>query len=193
MKHLTSTITCIIILFSFSFLQAQDKWSVELRSGAAFATEELGDADLDTGFGFEANCSYRFLPHLSTYIGWGWNQFSSEQSVFGSELDFEETGYIFGLQFIHPIFDSKLKYMLGAGGIYNHIETENKEGDIIDDTGHGLGWQVESGLVIPLGSKIHLMPSVRYRSLSREIEVSNTSKEVDLKYLSTSVGISWTF
>jgi hypothetical protein len=48
-------------------------------------------------------------------------------------MDFEKTGYSYGLQFIHPITGSSIGYMLN-GGTYNHIETENSNGNIVRDT-----------------------------------------------------------
>jgi hypothetical protein len=79
------------------------------------------------------------------------------------------------------------------GGTYNHIEIENNAGDIIIDSGHGLGWQAEGGLVIPLSEKFSLLPTIRYRSLNRDIEIENVSTSVDLNYLSVGVGLSWSF
>lgn len=117
----------VVLLFFTTNLFAQDKWTVELRPGIHFATSDLGDAELNTGFGAEVALGYRFMPHLGAYVGWGWNQFSSHNNSFAGtgDTDFEETGYTFGLQFIHPIVDSSTSYMVRIRGIYNHIEAEN--------------------------------------------------------------------
>ncbi|NJR76063.1 MAG: opacity protein, partial [Scytonema sp. CRU_2_7] len=109
------------------------------------------DADLKTGFGGELVLAYRFMPHLGAYAGWGWNKFNAKQSFMGADTDFEETGYVLGLQFIHPIGESKFSYVLRGGAIYKHIESENAEGKIMADTGHGWGWQGDIGLSIGLG------------------------------------------
>ena len=106
---------------------------------------------------------------------------------------FEETGYTLGLQFIYPFEKEKLGYLLEFGGILNHIEVENNNGDIIADSGHGLGWQAGFGLTIPLGERFSLMPAVRYRALSRNIEIGETKTAVDLNYVSGGIGLSWTF
>ncbi len=173
---------------------AQDKWSAELRPNINFATKDLDNAELKTGFGFEAAIGYRFMPHLGAYVGWGWNQFKSDNNSFaGNDVDFEETGYTFGLQFIHPINNSTLSYLIRAGGVYNHIETENSAGDITADSGHGLGWELGVGLNVDLGSNWHLRPQVGYRALSRDIEIGNTTTDVDLNYVALGVGISKTF
>lgn len=194
LRHFLCVLTCFLLFTSITL--AQESWSAELRPNLNFATKELGNADLNTGFGFEVALGYRFMEHLGAYAGWGWNQFSSEELTFAGrgDTDFEETGYTFGLQFIHPVANSEmLSYLFRAGGIYNHIEVENEGGDITADSGHGLGWEIGAGLQVDLGSNWNLRPQVGYRSLSRDIEIGNTSTDVDLNYISLGVGISKLF
>jgi len=193
MKKLLLTTAALMFFTLFGQSYAQDKWSLELRPGVDYATQDIVDADLGLGFGAELTIAYRFMPHLAAYAGWSYNNFAVDQSFAGSDASFEETGYTFGLQFIHPIGESSLSYLVRAGGTYNHIEIENNEGDITIDSGHGLGWQAEAGLVIPLNEKFSLLPSLRYRSLNRDIEIENVSTSVDLNYLSVGVGLSWSF
>jgi Outer membrane protein beta-barrel domain len=188
-------ISIVLVAFSFTFLSAvaQKKWSFELRPGVNFATKKLGDASLKTGFGFEGTFAYKVMPHLAIYTGWSWNKFSADKSFAGTNLDFEETGYCFGLQFIHPLPGSKIGYMVKGGGTYNHIETENSTGQIINDTGHGLGWQLGAGVAIPVGRRFNLTPEVRYRSLARTIKSGEISTPVDLNYISAGIGLSVSF
>ena len=193
MKKLLLSTAVLIMFLHFNQTIAQDKWSLEFRPGVNYATQDIADADLGLGFGTELTIAYRFMPHLAAYAGWSYNNFAVDQSFAGPDASFEETGYTFGLQFIHPIGESGLSYLVRAGGTYNHIEIENNSGDIIIDSGHGLGWQAEAGLVIPLNEKFSLLPSLRYRSLNRDIEIENVSTSVDLNYLSVGVGLSWSF
>jgi hypothetical protein len=193
MKKLLLTTAALILLTLFGQSYAQNKWSLKFRPGVDYATQDIVDADLGLGFGAELTIAYRFMPHLAAYAGWSYNNFAVDQSFAGTDASFEETGYTFGLQFIHPIGESGLSYLVRAGGTYNHIEIENNNGDIIIDSGHGLGWQAEAGLVIPLSEKFSLLPSLRYRSLNRDIEIENVSTSVDLNYLSVGVGLSWSF
>lgn len=193
MKKLLLTIVAVTLLTLFNQSYAQDKWSLEFRPGVNYATKDISEADLGLGLGAELSIAYRFMPHLAAYAGWSYNNFAADQSFAGADASFEETGYTFGLQFIHPIGESDIKYLVRAGGTYNHIEIENNSGDIIIDSGHGLGWQAEAGLVIPLSDKFSLLPSLRYRSLNRDIEIENVSTSVDLNYLSVGVGLSWSF
>lgn len=184
----------MLLLFIAQFATAQNRWSLEVRTGPSFATRDLGDAHLGVGFGFEGTIAHRITPqHLYGYAGWGWNQFSADRSFAGNEVQFEETGYTFGLQFIHPFGLSKLNFMLLVGGVANHIEVENKDGDLIADSGHGLGWQAGGGLAVPLGDHFLLMPSLRYRSLSKDIEVNEVKTAVDLDYIATSISLAWLF
>ena len=196
MKILKMYILIVLGLVTFNSLMGQDKWSVELRPGINFATKDLGDAELKTGFGAEFAVGYRFMEHFGAYLGWGWNQFKSDNSSFAGtgDTDFEETGYTFGLQFIHPIGTSdNVYYLVRLGGIYNHIEVENDAGDITADSGHGLGWELGAGLSLNLGSNWNLRPQIGYRALSRDIEIGNLNTDVDLNYVSFGVGIAKQF
>jgi opacity protein-like surface antigen len=195
MKTIQTSIIGIFILLITNTSFAQDKWSAELRPGINFATSDLGDAKLKTGFGFEVAVGYKFMPQLGGYVGWGYNNFQTDSSSFAGsgDIDFDETGYTFGLQFIHPIGESSVSYLIRAGGIYNHIEVENNDGDNIGDSGHGLGWEIGAGIKVDLGSNWNLRPQLGYRALSRDIEIGNTTTDVDLNYISFGVGIAKMF
>lgn len=183
----------VILLLATQTLYAQNGFSLELRTGADFATQELGDANLNTGFGFDGILTYQFLEHTSVFGGWGWHRFTSDDSFAGSDMDFEETGYTFGLEFLHPLGNTPMDFYIRGGGIYNHIEVESSDGDITADSDHGLGWQAGAGVAFDIGNRWMLKPGVRYRSLSRDIEIGNTTTDVDLTYFNFAVGISKSF
>ncbi|MDZ7847987.1 MAG: opacity protein [Owenweeksia sp.] len=147
------------------------------------------------GYGMEGVFSYRFLYSLSVYGGWSWNHFEAEQSFAGNDVGFEETGYTFGLRFIYPLDNDYFGILLGAGGLYNHIELENSGGDIIGDTGHTLGYQAEAGLSVFFGENetFRLTPALRYRVLSTNVEVNNIERGLDLNYLSLGLGVAVQF
>ena len=185
-------IACVLITVCFLDGNAQEndkRFGIELNGGPSFATKKLGDADLKTGMGFEGIFHYRFMPHLGIYTGWGWNGFSSKKSFAGTNTDFDETGYVLGLQFCHPIEKSSISYYLRMGALYNHIELENEEGDNLGDTGHGFGLQLAGGIDLPLGSNWSLTPGVKFNYLSGDIEISGTTSQIDLNYWSLRVGI----
>jgi hypothetical protein len=170
---------------------AQDKWNATIRTGVNFPTKKLGGVDLKTGFGFDGTIGYRVMPHVFVNAGWGWNRFASNNE---GNNDYEETGYILGLQFVHPISTSRLSFVGGINALYNHIEVENNNGDIIADTGHGWGWQADAGIGIHLSNKTKLIPSFRYRALSRDLKIGTAPAiPVDLNYFSGGLGLSFTF
>ena len=169
------------------------RWGFEFNLGGSFATQKLASSNLNTGLGFEGIFHYRFLPHTGMYAGWGWNKFSSDNSFAGAHIDFEETGYVYGLQFKHPIKNTAMSYFFRAGGLYNHIEVENKEGDIIGDTGHGTGWQVAAGVEMAISGKWAFSPGLKYNSLSRDIEMDGRTFSLNQNYLSLRVGFLRTF
>ncbi|WP_246067721.1 outer membrane beta-barrel protein [Changchengzhania lutea] len=191
MKNPKIHLMCAIFLLMSSMVFTQNQWSAELRPALSFPSEDLGASKIRTGFGFEATVGYRFMEHLHAYLGWGYNNFPIEDS----DADLDETGYTLGLQFIHPIGSSEnLSYLLRAGAIYNHLEFEDSDGDLIDDSGHGLGWQIEAGLDYNIGNDWSFRPTVRYHSLTRDLEVTDDlSIDVDLNYVAFGLGIAKTF
>jgi opacity protein-like surface antigen len=179
----------IILLMTAHIATAQNRWRAEIRSGVDFPTKDLGTTKLKTGFGFEGSLTYHFFPQLGIYGGWTWNKFAADKS----DLDFNETGYCLGLHYMRSIGTSKMNYTIKGGGTYNHIETENNSGDIINDTKHGFGWQLGVGLTISLAARWLLIPEIRYRSLSRDIKIGTENMAADLNYLSAGLGLSFSF
>ena len=197
MKTATMTGTAMAILLTVAPLQSQEgPWSLEFRGNAAVPTTELAGEDLGTGVGFEGNVGYRFYEHMSLYAGWDWTRFGAEHSFAGPDMDFEETGYVFGLRWEHPLQGEMGQGLAGwirAGGTYKHIEMEDDEGEILSDSGHGLGWEVGTGLSIPLGASWRLTPGVRYKALSRELEVDSAVTDWDVTDLTFELGGRWHF
>ena len=195
MKTTKLTVLAMFLLLSLSsFAQESGKrFGIELNGGASIATSKPGDASLNPGFGFEGILHYRFMPHTGIYGGWGWNRFAAESSFAGNDVCFEETGYVFGLQFKHTLGNSAFSYYVRGGGLYNHIETENADGDIINDSGHGFGWQAAGGVEINIGSNWSLTPGVKFNALNRDTHFEGVSKSLKYNYVSFRVGFLKTF
>lgn len=175
-------------------LVAQDRWAFEIRGGPAFATQDLGDASLNAGYGFEGTVGYRVQPHLSLYAGWDWHRFSADASFGGADNDFEETGYAFGLLFQHPISQSETAALqLRGGGTLNHIEVENSAGDLVADSEHGLGWEAGAGMAFRIANQWQVTPGLRFRSLSRDLTTGASTTPTELRYFAAEVGFSRTF
>lgn len=184
---------CILMIGAVYAQENGKRFEIELNGGASVATGKVGETKLNPGFGFEGTLHYRILQHTGVYAGWGWNRFGADNSFAGTDVCFEETGYVFGLQFKHPIGSSPLSYYLRVGGLYNHIEIENAAGDIIGDTGHGLGFQLGAGIDYNLGKNWSITPGLKFNSLSRDVEVEGVTTGLNHNYLSLKVGIQKRF
>lgn len=174
------------------------KFSIEVLADGAFPTTKLGDADLDAGFGTGANLRWRVQPHLLAYAGWEWHKFATEELVPTESIDVEETGYTFGVRFEHPFNGegnrtSAPGYWLKAGGMWNHLELEDEDGELITDTKHGLGWEAGAGVTFPLGSRLAFAPGVRYRTLTRDLTIASSTRSVTLSYIAATVGLTIAF
>jgi opacity protein-like surface antigen len=184
------TITMIATLALTSVAQENEKrFGIELNSEVSIVSTDLNGANLNTGLGFETILQYRFMPFTSVYGGWGYTHFNANESFAGLDIDFEQTGYILGLQFKNSIGESPFSYFVRGGLLYSHIETENNDGEIISDTGHGVGFQVAGGLEVALGKDWSLAPSIKFNSLSGETELEGVNHQLELRYVSARLGI----
>ena len=168
---------------------AQNRFSIDLNAGAAFATEKMAGSDLQDGLGFGFAANVRVMPHMHIYAGWDYHRFAAKPLLFGAE-DLDDTGYAFGAKFQHPVM-TKLDLWARAGGIYNHIELEDDAGDLIADSGHELGWEAGGGAAFMVTDRLSIMPGARYRTYSADLKVGSTTTPVDLTYLTAEVMLSW--
>ena len=177
----------LLVLACAAPVAAQRPFSVDLRGGASIPTGELGATDLDAGAGFSFSVDARVMPHASVYAGWAWNRFGA-----AGDSHIEDTGYAAGLQFAHPVVAS-VQGWARAGVLYNHIETESEGGETLADSGHELGWEAGSGVIIPIGERFALTPGVRYRTFSAELDQGQGAANVDLSYVAFDIGLSYSF
>jgi opacity protein-like surface antigen len=172
---------------------AQGPWGIELRGTGAIARQDQDRETAQGGFGLGATVDYFFMPHVAVYGAWDLTHFGAHENL-GTNRDLEETGYALGLRFQHPIRGSATTAgWLRAGALYNHMELENDEGDVIGDSGHELGWEAGAGLALSLENGWTVNPGLRYRSLSRDMEVAGVSVPVDLEYVALEIGFARRF
>jgi opacity protein-like surface antigen len=184
------SIALVILVSATTLAQENEKrFGVEINGDVSFVSSDLAGASLNTGLGYEVILQYRFMPFTSVYGGWGYSHFNADESFAGNDIDFEQTGYILGLQFKHPIGNSPVSYFARAGMLYSHIETENNDGDIISDTGHGIGWQAAAGIEVALGKNWSLAPGLKYNWLSGETDFEGATYQLDHRTVSARIGI----
>lgn len=129
---------------------------------------------------------------MHAYLGWDWHRLATRDAFQGDDVDVEDTGYAFGLQFRHPLVGA-VGGWARAGGIYNPSELENRAASTVADSRHELGWEAGGGLHIPLGTHLALTPGVRYRTFSAKIDAGGGRVPVDLRYVAAEIGLSWCF
>jgi hypothetical protein len=182
-----------VLVFFPCTARAQDVVRVEGSPALVLPTEDFAGADLGTGAGIGINVSVRLLPHLAPYVGWDWRHLEAKALFGGPDVDLGETGYRFGIRFEHPIAGTRTAWMARAGGTYAHLELEDENGDLVFDSGHGIGWEVGTGLAFALGDRWHLTPEFGFRSLEREVEVEFIRSSATLRYVTLVVGVSRSF
>lgn len=184
----------LVTVFQATPAAAQQRWSVELRGSGQVSTQDAARENHENGYGLEASVQYRVLEHVSAYAGWAYTHFAALEAIAGPDMDLEETGYVLGLRFEHPIRDgAPTRYWVRTGATYDHLELENADGDIVEDSGHGLGWEVGAGLAFPIRDRWSVTPGIRYRSLSRDLDIGAATTTVDLEYVGFEIGIRRAF
>jgi opacity protein-like surface antigen len=168
--------------------EKEKRLSFEINGGPSFPINEFVEG-IRMGFGFECTFRYSIMPHTGIYAGWGANWLSTESAMSENNMDYEETGYVLGLDFRHPINNSNVSYYVRAGALYNHIETENSDGEIISDSGHGLGYQIAGGLDVSLGNNWSITPGLKFNSIMGESTVEGITTELKYQYISARIGI----
>jgi hypothetical protein len=191
MRKSIQVFTICAVLGSAGGLHGQDRWRLELRSGDAYATQDLGEVELGRGDGVGVSTEYRFIKRLALFGGWDRFRFNAYESSAPARLDVEETGYAFGLSFEHPVRDKWNPFLrFRAGGTYCHVETDDQE-RTLSDTGHGFGWEAGVGLGFAIGHRVDITaPAIRFRSLSRDVLLNGTNSRADLRYLTIQLGAS---
>lgn len=164
----------------------------ELSAGPSVALNKVGDYRMNVGKGIEGIFTFMPMEKFGLFAGWGWNLFKKDI------YDFEDNGYMFGLQFKNKISKSPFSYYLRAGGLYNHIEVEdattNAEGAFRSDSGHGLGLHASGGAQYDLGKGWSVTSNLKFQHLKRDVELPDLNGEavqtsVNLNYIALRIGI----
>lgn len=186
-------ISFIILLFSGLNLSAQERLGVEVRVNASFPTTDIGDASLNVGPGSEVIVDYQLVSNLGVFIGRGWNRFSADATATVGKMDYDETGYIFGVQYNRQLGEGPLGLYLRAGGIYNQVDINNEDGDSAFTTDNGLGCRIGVGLNINLGGGWQINPGVKYQALNSDYEMESNPFSANYNYFAVGVGVAKRF
>lgn len=69
MNKLIVGLAALHLLIGAMPADARNRFELEAKPGAAFPTQDIGDASLGTGFGSEVTVAYWFIPELAVYGG----------------------------------------------------------------------------------------------------------------------------
>lgn len=191
MNRMLLTLTAAVAATAFATVdaRAQERWGVDIHATGGIATQDGVRDDSEAGFGFGANLHVQVLPNVFLYGGWDWTRYQALEAIAGPDVDLEETGYALGARFERPIGSSSTAWWVRTGALYNHFELEDDGGDLIDDTGHGLGWEAGAGVAVAFGNGWSFVPGIRYRSVSRDVEIGDLETEVALQAVTLEIGL----
>lgn len=161
----------------------------EINGGMSLSTRFPGDVITNVGAGAEALFHYRMTKHLGLYGGWGYNAFRSDYEPARHRCDFEETGYIIGLQYKRPMEFSNVSVFVRGAYQYKHIEIEDPSGELLFDTTHGPGWQAGFGLDLPFSENWSVIPELKFSVLLDKESNSTVEPIQDRNYFSVRIGL----
>lgn len=181
-------------LFQSAPAHAQERWNVELRGTGGISTQDAARDTHENGFGIEAAVQYRIMSHLAAYAGWNYTQFGGLETIAGPDMELDETGYALGLRFEHPLrTGGRTSGWVRSGMTYNQLEIESSDGVVAHESGHGFGWEFGAGLSVPVRGLWSVTPGIRYRSISRNLDIANVVTPVELQSVAFELGLSRSF
>lgn len=188
-KVLVAAALIATLPLSLTAQSEEKRGAFEINGGIALSAAFPGDVINNIGAGAEALFHYRVARHFGLYGGWGYNAFRSEYGPANNRCDFEETGYIIGLQYKRPLEFANVSFFVRGAFQYKHIEVEDPSGELLFDTTHGPGGQVGFGLDLPLSEKWSVVPELKFSTLS-SVDGNVTADQIpDRNYFSARIGI----
>lgn len=170
-------------------MNAQERWFVELRPSVNIPTHEVDGRSLATGPGMEVGIAYLYTPQWGVQFGMGYGQFNT----FGTAGQYYvEQGASLGLRFFQPLI-GRVYGVLGAGSVYHQLFIKEGNGQELARTDLGFGWQAEGGIALVFDERWSVSPTIRYRSLSREINEGDVTDRIDLDHISIALAFGLWF
>lgn len=163
--------------------------SVEARGGVAFPTGDLGDADLNTGFGFQVGGILDVTPRLGVYAGYSRTEFEADDNIV--DASFIDSGLNAGIRAsFAPILGLAGASPYVHGGLVYHeieLDVDGIDNGDVGGSDSSLGFEVGGGLDFPLGRKVSVTPAVKY--VRYEPEFDGEGSDGDVSYVAVDVGL----
>lgn len=183
----------VLIILITQTLTAQKNFAFDLRGGVNVATEDFGDADLNTGCGLDVQFMYLPVSHFGVFAGWTYNNTDTDRTFVGNNVEYEENGFMGGIEFNYPVFTPEIGLFIRGGALYNKLEVNDADGDLLRETDHEWGWQTAAGVDVKLGDMLHILPTVKFNSLTTEMLDESGMNDANLRYLSYGLGVRMMF
>ena len=178
----------LAIMATTSEAGGQSKWGVDCRPSLNIPTKLFNGSKLEPGFGFDIGVTYNVIGNAAIFGGWGWTLFPQNKTD-GNAMNVEKMGSDVGIKYTQPLNNFNLAYFVKGGAMYQHIKVE-KATEKRFNSGQEWGWQIESGLSLPLDPNISLEPGLKYTSLSGIIRQDGSEKDFQLNDLSAGIILS---
>ena len=131
---------------------------------------------------------------MGIYAGWSWFRFHSDQSFAGPDVEVDETGVLYGLQFERALGPHPLPEVRARAGLtYERVDLEPAAGGNGIRSDYDFGWGASMLLAFPLGEHLRLGPAVHYRAFSPTFPVGSGGESADLDHVSMDVAVTWHF
>jgi hypothetical protein len=184
-------ISFFFVLTASTNVAGQGKWGIDCRPSLNFPTRLFSGIKLEPGFGFDIGVTYNVVANASVYGGWGWSMFPQNKTN-GNTMSVEKMGSNFGLKYTQPLNSFNLACFVKGGAAYQHLRVE-KAVEKRYRSGHEWGWQIESGLSMPLDANIALELGLKYTNLSGIIHQDGSDNTFHLNDLSAGITLSIKF
>jgi opacity protein-like surface antigen len=152
-------------------LQAQTPLSLEVRAGMGVPVGDFAE-DNSPGIGLGGNLIYRMTPMIDLYAGYSWQQFGEQTEwEWDGTVQWSSSGFAAGAR-LHLLDMTGVRPWIGAGVIAKQLslrvtwddELEGpSSGTTTETTDYSIGFEVEAGLELPVGSRFSLTPAVGFR------------------------------
>jgi hypothetical protein len=128
--------------------------AIQLGLGGSFPLGEFADIADSPGYGFSVGTGFQIVPGISVFGGYSWTRFDSDAPT----GDVTDSGVAIGLSALLPAMGPVLPWA-GASVTLHRLDLADAAQQP-DRGGAGLG--LGAGVLVPLGPRIHLSPSLGY-------------------------------
>jgi hypothetical protein len=203
MAAMTLRTALAAILLTAGSLSAQDqegepprqRFEVELRGELALPLGELEDlVTQELGAGLGVAGRYWPLPYAAVYGGWDWFRF--DEVVGQEEIKVYDSGFRGGVHLQRELGTSRVEPFVYGGVTSGRGRVVRREAETTERIRYRRSWggEVGGGIVLPVRSRLSVVPEARYRTREAKAETEGSSvPELNIEYLGFNLGVRLEF